>query len=495
MKLKGIVELQNGSDVRGIAMEGVEGEEVNLTPNIVTKIVYSFCTWLKAHTGKKKVKVSVGFDSRLSAKDLVMACRVGILSTGCDVVYCYMTTTPSMFMTTVDPELNCDGAIMVTASHLPFNRNGLKFFTKKGGLEPDELKRILKQAEVMDTPLVKVGEQSFVEYMPKYAAHIVEIVRKQTGEEKPLEGAHIIVDAGNGAGGFFPRHVLRVLGANTDGSQFLEPDGHFPNHIPNPENKEAMAFAVKAVLDHQADMGIIFDTDVDRAAIIDEKGHPINRNGFIAFIAHIILQQYPGSTIVTDSVTSTGLTEYIEKLGGKHHRFKRGYKNVINEAIRLNKEGTETHLAMETSGHGAVKENYFLDDGAYLVTMALVQFTKLRKEGRRLSEFLTDLKEPAESQEVRYTIHAENFKDYGQDVLEKFRIFAEAQEGWSIVKPNYEGVRVDCDADHGNGWCLLRMSLHEPKMPLNIESDNEGGCKIIKNTIDQFMADFSELKA
>lgn len=105
----------------------------------------------------------------------------------------------------------------------------------------------------------------------------------------------------------------------------------------------------------QADLGVIFDTDVDRSAIVDRHGDPINRNSLIALIAAVILKEHPGSTVVTDSVTSDGLAEFIGALGGKHHRFKRGYKNVIDEGIRLNKAGEECWLAIETSGHCALR--------------------------------------------------------------------------------------------------------------------------------------------
>ena len=132
----------------------------------------------------------------------------------------------------------------------------------------------------------------------------------------------------------------------------MDPDGSFPNHIPNPENAEAMASIRKAVLENKADLGIIFDTDVDRAGAVDKNGNEINRNPIIALMAAIVLQDHPGTTIVTDSITSDELKVFIEdKLGGRHHRFKRGYRNVINESIRLNEEGEESWLAIETSGH------------------------------------------------------------------------------------------------------------------------------------------------
>ncbi len=203
--------------------------------------------------------------------------------------------------------------------------------------------------------------------------------------------------------------VLKPLGADTTGSQFLEPDGTFPNHIPNPENKEAMNSICQAVVKNKADFGIIFDTDVDRVAAVDHEGNELNRNRMIALISAIVLQEHPGSTIVTDSITSDGLTQFIEQhLKGKHHRFKRGYKNVINESIRLNNSGEESWLAIETSGHGAMKENYFLDDGAYLATKLLIELAKTKLQGKLLTDLISGLQEPVESEEFRLKIKVDN---------------------------------------------------------------------------------------
>lgn len=215
--------------------------------------------------------------------------------------------------------------------------------------------------------------------MTRYKAHLVDYIRTGVNAENfnsPLEGLHIVVDAGNGSGGFFV-DVLKELGANTAGSLFTCPDGHFPNHVPNPEDKKAMASVCQAVVKNNADLGIIFDTDVDRSAIVLRNGQPVNRNSLIALIAAVILKEHPGSTVVTDSVTSDGLAEFIKQHGGKHHRFKRGYKNVIDEGLRLNKMGEECWLAIETSGHCALRENFFLDDGAFLVAKLIIQAARL----------------------------------------------------------------------------------------------------------------------
>ncbi len=419
---------------------------------------------------------------------------------GAKVIEVGLASTPAMFMSTVHPATQADGAIMLTASHLPFNRNGLKFFTAQGGLDKADITAILElAAQDQFSPSNKPGIVENLDFMGHYAAGLVDFVRKSVNHsdhyDQPLQGLKIVVDAGNGAGGFYVDRVLQPLGAETTGSQFLEPDGNFPNHIPNPENAVAMAAICQAVTANQADLGIIFDTDVDRGAAVDAQGQALNRNRLIALLATVILRDYPGSTIVTDSITSTGLTRFIEQeLGGKHHRFKRGYKNVINEAIRLNQTGQDCHLAIETSGHGAIKENYFLDDGAYLVTKLLVELARLKQTGQSLTDLIANLSEPQESQEFRLAIRTPDFKTYGNQVITALETFSNDQPDWQIAPHNYEGIRVNCTAGTEKGWFLLRLSLHDPVIPLNIESDVTGGVTLIAQRLQQFFQPFNGLE-
>lgn len=493
--------LQNGSDIRGVALAGVPGETVNLTAAIAHTLGKAFAIWLSAKVGQPttELTLAVGRDSRLSGHTLMQAVMDGMTQTGCCVYDCAMASTPAMFMSTVLPDWQCDGAIMLTASHLPFNRNGLKFFTAQGGLGKPDITELLNLAESGDLPdAATPGSLQSRDLISAYAAHLVETIRQAVNHpknfEQPLHGLKIVVDAGNGAGGFYAHKVLVPLGADITGSQFLDPDGTFPNHIPNPENKAAMESICGAVLAQQADFGIIFDTDVDRGAAVDSAGRELNRNRLIALIAAIVLREHTGSTVVTDSITSEGLTSFIEKeLNGVHHRFRRGYKNVINEAIRLNSEGQECWLAIETSGHGAMKENYFLDDGAYLVSKLVVELARSRQIGRSLTDLIASLQEPVESEEFRLTIQAPDFKTYGNIVIEKLQAFAAAQVNWTIVPKNYEGVRVACTAPEEDGWFLLRLSLHDPVLPLNIESNGEGGVQHIKHRLLNFFQTFSEL--
>ncbi|MCR2033196.1 phosphomannomutase/phosphoglucomutase [Anaerofustis stercorihominis] len=480
--------LQNGSDVRGIALEGIKGENVNLTNEASYKISKAFVKWLKKRLNKDSIKITIGRDSRLSGPDLAESVMKGLSSEdNVDVVYFDLCTTPAMFMSCVSEEVNADGAIMITASHLPFNRNGLKFFTKDGGAEKEDIKAILEIANDMNYS-ENEAKYSTLDFLSIYAGNLVKTIREKTGEEKPFEGKKIIVDAGNGAGGFFAYKVLDVLGADTSGSVYLEPDGKFPNHVPNPELKDVMDSFSEVVLKEKADLGIIFDTDVDRAAAVDKSGEEISRNKLVALMASICLQEAKGSYIVTDSVTSSGLKEFIEEKGGVHHRFKRGYKNVINEGIRLNKEGKECLLAIETSGHCALRENYFLDDGAYMVVKILIKFYDLVKEGKDFSDLIGSLKEAKEEAELRATFLVEDFKDYGAKLLEDFKVYVkEEMKGASFEEPNFEGVRVNVARDGIKGWVLLRLSLHDPVLPINIESENEGGVENIKSEILAFL--------
>lgn len=497
-----ILKLQNGSDVRGVAVEGVPDEPITLTGEYANRIVQAFTKWLAAKSGKNisDLKVAVGHDSRISAPMIKAQALMAITAQGATAVDCSMATTPAMFMSLVFPETKYDGSIMITASHLPFNRNGLKFFEPvNGGMEKADLTDMLKIACELEAKEVNLEDNAKVEkcdLISLYAADLCNKIRKGINSsenyDKPLTGNHIVVDAGNGAGGFFAGKVLAELGADTTGSQFLEPDGHFPNHIPNPENKQAMEAIRKAVLDNKADLGLIFDTDVDRMSAVFSNGQEVNRDALIALMAAILADDYPNSTIITDSVTSDKLTAFLEgELKLKHHRFQRGYKNVINECKRLNAEGTLSPLAIETSGHGALKENYYLDDGAYMAVKLLIAAAKTKAQGKTVNSLIEKLEPQFETVEYRLKLKGEDFKAYGANVLETFKQRA-TEKGYHIVSPNYEGIRLSFSGE-ANGWALLRQSLHDPNMPLNIEGNGEGDCAKITAMMKELLSGFDQL--
>ena len=488
--------LKSGTDIRGTAIEK-DGKAVDLTDARLMSITASFANFLKKKLKKENLTITVGYDSRVSSEHISRTVTRTLASLGVKVYDCGLSSTPSMFMSIVN--FGVDAAVEITASHLPMEMNGLKFFTRQGGYSSEDVKEILSRASSKQwlKDDFKASPKK-LNNMETYCEGLREMIKKGVNAEDyehPLKNLKIVVDPSNGVGGFYIKDVLEPLGADTSGSVAVNPNGHFPTHQPNPENKAAMEAISQATIKANADLGIIFDTDCDRSACVDKNGKPINRNRLVALASYIALKDCPGGIVVTDSVTSDGLTEFIEnELGGIHRRFKRGYKNVIDEAKRLTfDEGNKSPLAIETSGHAAFLDNYYLDDGAYLATRIVILLASLRKEGKTIADLLSKLKEPLEESEKRIKIETDDFIEYGNSVLDAFKDFADNTNAIERVKLNFEGVKVNFDKKNGDGWLLLRLSLHEPLLVANCESNSVGGNEKMLETLKVFLSKFNNL--
>lgn len=524
--LKAYQRVQNGSDVRGIALDTNPDEPVTLTPAMMYFLGAAFAEWLSAKRDQPigSLRVSIGRDPRLSSPLMAASIATGLTSAGVSVARFGPCTTPAMFMSCILPEHKYDGAIMITASHLPVNRNGAKFYTCEGGLDKADIGALVKRAAELATeagqlPADRFNDHAFVvtaalqasdelvqwvEFLPVYATYLRELMKAAIAHpdnrDAPLTGFKIVVNPGNGGGAFIADQVLGPLGADVSASIHLEPDGSFPNHTPNPEDKKAVAATTKAVLAAGADLGIMLDTDVDRSGVVDAAGNGINRNRYIALMSAITLRENPGETIVTDSCTSNGLATFITQLGGKHFRFKKGYKNIINKGIELNDSGVPCPLMMETSGHGAMRENYFLDDGAYGALKIVIEMVRRRLQGEPdISDLLKDLRDPVEAMEIRVAIKASDARAEGDKVTAAFKEWVDAgcagASHWQLEKENYEGwrLRVTEEGDK-EGWILLRPSLHDPDIVLNVESEHKGGMRTILEHILEFFKEHPEFE-
>ena len=143
-------------------------------------------------------------------------------------------------------------------------------------------------------------------------------------------------------------------------------------------------------------------------------------------------------------------------------------------------------MAIETSGHAALKENYFLDDGAYLATKIIIELAK----GTDIKALLSTMEMPVEEAEYRVNISAKDFRAYGQKVIADLEQFAAAHDGYVIADDNREGIRVSTT----QGWFLLRLSVHDPVMPMNFESNATGGIAIMKQELKEFFESFDALE-
>ncbi len=462
--------LLSGTDVRG--------NETELTDELATKFGYAFALWLAKRLGTTpdSLTVAVGRDPRASGPRLERALIAGLTAADCDVLQCGLSTAPALYMTIFAGERKADGAVMITAGDAPAGTNGFEMETRDGSPDADDVREIVERAADAQVPVRLAAK---IDTIALYWERLAAMARERLEDDapKPLLGLHVIVDAGSGAGGFFA-DFLEELGAETTGSYNLEPDGAFPAHAPSVSEPAALSALAKTVTENEADLGVLFDADCDRAAIVAGDGRAITGNRLIALASAILLNKQSGATIVTDSVTSSGLSRFINEWGGVHYRFKRGRRNVIDEARRLNEEGIDCPLAIETSGHAAFRENGFLDDGMYLATRIVCEAYDKKRFGENVSDYLECLQESVEQAEIRFRLDDEDWTEESNDIIERILSHTLENAGWRLATDSREGVRILFNLDGGveNAWFQLRMSVNDTEvMVLNAESDVPGG--------------------
>ncbi len=481
--------LKSGTDIRGRAIASDTAPAI-LTEKAVVDLACAFALWISRRTDSARCRLAIGRDSRITGAAFQIAIINALRYAGLEIYDCGMFSTPAAFLTTQFPSMKADGSIMITASHHPSDINGLKFFTPDGGVNSEQLCEIIALAEKGEKlPVTATSAVVRRDFLRLYCDAISDMMRKGTGLFMPFRGMKIAVDAGHGAGGFFATRILKPLGADISPSQFLEPDGTFPAHPPNPESKEAMESLKNRVLDTGADIGIIFDADADRCAVVASDGTEINRCALIALASAMILPEHDGATVVTDSVTTEGLRKFIEAHGGVQKRFKRGYRNVIDEAKRLCAMGVDAPLAIESSGHVAFSEHYFLDDGAYFIAKILVAFANLRKRGGKLTDLIEGLESPAEEGDIRLSFVTDGWRELADKIMARLNGLSERL--LKLSSDNYEGVRAY--VSHADGYFIVRTSVHDPVLPIYIESNKTGGVKSIARFLYSFLNGFEGL--
>jgi phosphomannomutase len=477
------------------------------------------------------ITIALGQDPRTHGMRLIDALARGAESrlpdgSGMRVVYTGIATTPACAAFCGRLLHKADAAVMVTASHLPGDRNGFKLYTAAGsaglGMTRDDITELGVRAMVHVEELYTNGLlpptsghdsvfcSEWVDWMPLYADTLQQAVVREVCDgasvsetadgnnaQLPLRGLKIVLNPGNGAGGFF-QTVLENLGADCTSSIHLDPDGTFPHGVPNPEDDRMMLETLQTCEQAQADLGIMLDTDADRCGFVVPRTvtqdattgaitkrsdyEPLNRNRLIALLGVVFSRSDPGSTVVTDSVTSEGLTTFLEdKLGLTHVRYLKGYANVINKAKELTESGElNAALAIETSGHCAMKENDYLDDGTYTAVKVVSLLARERAAGTAsLLDLIRDMPELAEICELRCPTIDRSL----ETMREVFDFCAMAMEracedsnqdpaaqAWEIDTDNLEGVRIRT----GNGgFMMLRKSLHDPIISLQIEGHSK----------------------
>jgi phosphomannomutase len=284
---------------------------------------------------------------------------------------------------------------------------------------------------------------------------------------------------------------LKNLGADTAHSIHLNPNGTFPSDtgVPNPEYKPMMDATIKVCRECHADLGIMLDTDADRSGFIVPRTinsdgtkrdyEPLNRNRLIALLSVSFASSSPGCTIVTDSVTSEGLSHFLERTLQLHHvRYLKGYANVIGKARELTESGRAlAEMAIETSGHCAMRENGYLDDGTYTAVKVISLLAQVKNDENgssgSLLDLISELQEMEEVNEFRMNVLDGSIVSTGglfEQLCQLVENACEVNEDWVLDVENLEGVRVRNLMD--GGFFMVRKSLHDPLISVQVEGSS-----------------------
>jgi phosphomannomutase/phosphoglucomutase len=265
--------------------------------------------------------------------------------------------------------------------------------------------------------------------------------------ERPLK---VVLDAGNGLSGSYVPAVLERIGAEVV-CLFCEPDGTFPNHLPNPEDPEMTKDLEAKVVETGADVGLGFDGDSDRCGFIDNHGHHIAADRLLALLARDLLARQPGAKIVYDVKASQALTDEIKKYGGEPVMWKSGHSLMKQ---KMNEIGSP--LGGEVSGHMFMGENYYGFDDAPLV--ALRSLAIFAQSDKTVAELFDEIPKLLATPEIILSTP--------DDV--KFQIIDEIQK---VLSKDYNVITVDgARAEFENGWGLVRASNTQPAITLRFEA-------------------------
>jgi len=423
-------------DIRGTA----NGESPQLTPAIAYLVGKALGTYLPREFGTRKI--FVGSDNRLSSGPLKAAMIEGLASTGLAVADIGEVLTPTVYFASASYG-DAGAGVMITGSHLDTRYNGIKMAYGKLALAGEQIQDVLS---IIDDGAFVAGNGQVEEDPTMINQHMTEIQRK-VHMEKPLK---VVLDAGNGLSGTYLPPVLRALGLEVE-CLYCEPDGSFPNHLPNPEDPEMTRDLEAKVLELGADLGLAFDGDSDRCGFIDNQGHHIAADRLLALLARDLLSRYPNTPIVFDVKASQALPDEITKYGGQPVMWKSGHslmKQKMNEIGSL--------LGGEVSGHLFIGEDYYGFDDAPLVALKTLEI--ISKTDETIAEIFDEIPKLVATPEI--VLSAPD--DLKFEMINEMT--ASLQREYEVV--TVDGARVIFDA----GWGLVRASNTQPAVTLRFEA-------------------------
>lgn len=434
-------------DIRGLV-------DIDLTENTLSMLGQAAGTYFRRDGARTLV---VGRDARLSSPRFQAAFMQGLRSTGIDVVDIGEVPTPIMYFAV--EHLPTDGGIIISASHNPPEYNGVKLrraHPTYGG-EPLASAAIQAIGQIANSGQFAQGNGTLhqADVGDTYVQSVTRLLRLPAMQRRP----RIVLDGGNGVAGPLGVRTLEAVGAEVV-PLFIEPDGHFPHHHPDPLKAENLRDLIQAVRASGADLGIALDGDGDRLGVVDSTGAIVYADRYLIVLARYLLAQRLGP-VVFDVKCSTVLPDAIRTFGGTPMMWKTGYSNISAKMRESN-----AVLGGELSGHTfSTYPGHYYDDGAFAGAHLLYALHQLSARGVISAPSLVEALAPypllpsLPEGRIPFTDAA------------KFQAIDYIREHFARQYPiiDVDGVRVD----FGDGWGLVRASNTEPALTTRFEASTE----------------------
>jgi phosphomannomutase / phosphoglucomutase len=420
-------------DVRGLV-------ETELTPEIITALGRAFGSAIIEAGGQR---VAVGRDCRLSSPALRDSLIEGITAAGVGVVDVGEVPTPLLYFAVHQKQL--DGGVMITGSHNPPEYNGFKMLLGRDALFGDAIQGLADRIEAGRFSEGQGVVERF-DITPVYLDWVTSHIEMSGHRLK------VVVDGGNGMGGPTAVALYERLGVEVV-PLFIEPDGNFPNHHPDPTVEANLEHLIASVRAHDADLGIGYDGDGDRIGVIDERGEIMWGDRLMILLSRSLLAEVPGATIVAEVKCSQTLFDDVTARGGNAVMWKTGHSFI---KAKMKEDGAL--LAGEMSGHIFYKHRYFGYDDAIYTGARLLEL--LSKAQSPLSSQLNDVPHTFATPELR--IDCPEHKKFA--VAEQ--LAARFAKDHTVI--TVDGVRVIFP---DKAWALVRASNTQPVLVLRVEAN------------------------
>ena len=435
-------------DIRGLV-------DKELTPDFAFVTGVAVARFLEQE--REPGTVVIGEDMRPSSPTLATAFAAGVTSQGLDVIRIGLASTDMLYF--ASGKLNLPGA-MFTASHNPAEYNGIKLCLSGARPIGKESGLVTIENYVRDgAPMAmrNVGVEKTQNMLEEYVDHLLSLV--DLSAIRPLK---IVIDAGNGMGGYTAPAVFRRLNAEVI-EMYFELDGTFPNHEANPIEPANLVDLQKAVKKLKADIGLAFDGDADRCFLVDEKGALVNPSALTALIATRELAKNPGASIIYNLISSRAVKEVVEESGGTAIRSRVGHSYIKKLMAETN-----AVFGGEHSGHFYFRDFWRADSG---MLAALHAIAALGETNTSLSELLKTFNRYHSSGEINSTV-----KDAASAMKKIEEIYG---SGDGVEVDHLDGLTVS----HADWWFNLRASNTEPLLRLNVEASAKSRMESMRDDV------------